>query len=190
MDDGYVWNPCPHKQHKQIPSFQTSSPPPSYLIMSSTTTTNYIRTADGKFQCPHCPKICDKQNTMYYHVKKNHLQDFKFTCEKCTRGFVQKSAYLQHLATAHPDDAAEDAEENPYAGACFRCPFDSCEHSAKTKANVIVHYTRTHCKEFIPAYGKTEACKMCEKTFASSTAYFYHTATCFKHDSLATLKTL
>lgn len=131
---------------------------------------------------------------MYYHVKKTHLQEFKFTCEHCTehRGFVQKSAYLQHLATAHANlsEEKDGGAENPYVGACFRCPFDNCDHSAKTKANVIVHFTRTHCKEFIPAYAKTEACKMCEKTFASSTAYFYHSAACFKHDALVPLKGL
>jgi hypothetical protein len=150
-------------------------------------TTQYIRTEDGKFQCPHCPKICDKQNTMYYHMKKTHLQDFKFVCEKCTehRGFVQKSAYLQHVALAHPEDADEEVSKenpNPYVGVSFKCPHEGCDHAAKTKANMFVHYARTHCKDIVPAYAKTEACKCCEKTFASSTAYFYHAVACFSID--------
>lgn len=144
------------------------------------TSVQYIRTSDGKFQCPHCPKICAKQNTMYYHMQTKHIQDYKFVCEHCdngTRGFVQRSAYLQHIATAHPE-TVEDAKENQYAKQSFSCC--ACDHSAKTKAQVIVHYARTHCKEVIPAYSKSEACKVCEKEFASSTAYFYHSVNCYR----------
>ena len=145
-------------------------------------TVTYIRTEDGQFQCPHCQKVCAKQNTMYYHIKKNHTDDHKFVCEHCpaedARKFIQKSAYLQHIATAHPEMCKK--EENPYIGVCFHCPHSDCGHDAKTKANILVHFARTHCKDWIPAYGKETACIGCQKTFASSTAYLYHAIGCIK----------
>jgi hypothetical protein len=141
--------------------------------------TTYIRDESGAFVCPHCDKKCDKQNTMYYHIKKNHQQDFKFVCEHCPDGkFVQKSAYLQHIATNHPECADEEA--NPYASVSFSCPHEGCDHSAKTKANIVVHFARSHCKDWIPAYSKKDCCKGCEKEFASSTAYLYHAVGCIK----------
>ena len=143
------------------------------------TTTTYIRDESGAFLCPHCDKKCEKQNTMYYHIKKNHQQDFKFVCEHCTEGrFVQKSAYLQHIAVNHPECA--DEEENPYASISFSCPHEGCDHHAKTKANIIVHFARTHCRDWIPTYSKKGCCKGCDKEFASSTAYLYHAVNCIK----------
>jgi len=139
----------------------------------------YTKTDAGEFQCKYCDKVTKKQNTMYYHVQTKHVQDFKFVCGHCTdKKFVQKSAYLQHLAQAHPDVAEE--EENPYANVSYACAHPGCDQIAKTKANILVHYARTHGKSWIPAYAKDSACKCCEKTFASSTAYFYHAVTTFE----------
>ena len=149
--------------------------------MSASVQTSYIRDDAGIFHCPYCDKKTEKQNTMYYHVKKNHLQDYKYVCNLCegeSRKFVQRSAYLQHMANSHPDDAISEGTENPYVGVSFGCP--CCDHSAKTKANVIIHYARTHCKEWIPSFTKGIHCKGCEKEFGSSTAYLYHSVSCIK----------
>ena len=138
----------------------------------------YIRNDVGHFLCPHCDKVTEKQNTMYYHVKKTHMMDLPFVCEKCddTPRFLQKSAYHHHLATHHPGEAA-DGETNPYAGVSFTCP--SCPHTTHTKANMLIHYARTHCKDWIPAYTKSNnCCKKCSKSFASSSAYLYHSLSC------------
>ena len=137
--------------------------------------TDYFRTDNGEFQCRHCEKRCAKQNTMYYHVQSKHSQECKFVCSHCPdKKFIQKSAYLQHMASMHPQDVKEDT--NPYVGVSFTCPFPECGQAAKTKANILVHFARTHCKDWIPAFAK--ACKNCEKSFASSTAYFYHAPSC------------
>lgn len=146
-------------------------------------TSKYMRNAAGEFVCPHCPKVCEKQNTMYYHIKKNHTNDLPFKCEKCvgTPRFLQKSAYLHHCAQVHPEAAAGDAEStNPYVGVSVSCPATGCGHSTHTKANLLIHYARNHCKEWIPAYSKSAACTGCSKTFASSSAYLYHALTCLK----------
>ena len=138
----------------------------------------YIKNEDGHFVCPHCEKVCPKQNTMYYHVKKNHTQDLPFQCKKCDDEprFLQKSSYLHHLATHHPKDAAPDGGANPYVGVKFNCP--SCTHTTHTKANMLIHYARTHCKDWIPSFTKSSACKSCAKTFKSSSAYLYHAIGC------------
>lgn len=139
----------------------------------------YIKNADGHFVCPDCAKVTKNQNTMYYHIKKNHTNDLPFQCKKCTDEprFLQKSAYLHHMATIHAEEPTpETGEENPYAGVKVTCP--SCDHSTHTKANMLIHYARVHCKDWIPTFTKTSACKGCEKTFGSSSAYLYHSIGC------------
>jgi hypothetical protein len=116
-------------------------------------------------------------------MKKNHMDDYKFVCEYCDESvgqkrFVQKSAYQQHVAACHADKVS--STENPYAGLQFDCHHPDCDHSAKTKANMMVHFARTHCKDWIPVYAKNSGCKGCSKTFASSTAYYYHALGCIK----------
>lgn len=146
----------------------------------------YIRNDVGHFLCPHCDKITEKQNTMYYHIKKTHLVDLPFVCDKCEGGprFLQKSSLLHHLATHHPEDATHSGDVNPYVGVSFTCP--SCPHTTHTKSNMLIHYARTHCKDWIPAYTKSSnCCKNCEKTFASSSAYLYHSLSCLTTEAPA-----
>jgi hypothetical protein len=167
-----------------LPMSETESPIPTIPTTApkTSTTTNYIRDEQGNFQCPFCEKKSEKQNTMYYHIKKNHHQDYKYICPHCpgeARKFVQRSAYLQHLANGHPDEAAPT--NNPYIGVSYSCP--CCEHTAKTKANILIHYARTHCKDWIPPFTKGMNCKSCDKQFASSTAYLYHAVQCIPPSS-------
>jgi hypothetical protein len=122
---------------------------------------------------------------MYYHLKKNHTSDDsgKFICEHCPpeapMKFIQKSAYQQHLATKHKEIVSETEEKNPYAGVTRKCP--ACDHTTHTKSNLIIHFARTHCKEWIPSFTKdSPTCKGCDKDFASSTAYLYHAISCIK----------
>jgi hypothetical protein len=144
-------------------------------------TSKYIRNADGHFVCPHCEKVTEKQNTMYYHIKKNHTKDLPFECKKCDGcpRFLQKSSYLHHLATIHPEEAKmTEVGENPYAGVSVACPAAGCDHSTHTKANLLIHYARSHCKAWIPSYSKGSSCGACKKEFNSSSAYLYHTISC------------
>lgn len=142
----------------------------------------YIKNADGHFVCPHCQKVTEKQNTMYYHIKKHHEQDLPFECDRCPDHprFLQKTSYFHHLATAHPDAPHPEQEKavNPYAGVTYGCP--CCAHTTHTKANVIIHFARNHCKDWIPSYEKKSPCSGCCKSFASSSAYLYHAVNCFK----------
>ena len=145
----------------------------------------YIRNSEGHYVCPHCDKVTEKQNTMYYHIKKNHDKDLPFECKVCEScpKFLQKSAYMHHMATNHPDVASPDGEKNPYAGVEFNCP--SCEHKTHTKSNMLIHYARTHCKVWIPSFSKKTNCSGCSKSFASSSAYYYHSIACHKEKAPA-----
>ena len=152
-----------------------SSPSPS--------SSKYIRNEAGHFVCPDCDKITVKQNTMYYHIKKHHANDLPFECTRCAAHprFLQKSAFLHHMATLHAESPDVAGEKNPYAGIEYTCP--TCEHTAHTKANMIIHYVRAHCRDWIPAYDKKVCCSHCAKGYASSSAYYYHAAACFRETS-------
>jgi hypothetical protein len=146
-------------------------------MSSSSSEPSYTKLDSGVFQCCFCDKQCAKQNTMYYHVQSKHLQEFKYSCTHCEgKQFVQKSAYLQHMAINHPTVTAVD--ENPYMGVTFACTDPGCDQTFKTKANMLVHFARSHCQAWIPAYNKGICCKGCSKEQKSSTAYFYHALTC------------
>lgn len=150
-------------------------------MASISSSSKYIRNADGFFVCPDCGKVTEKQNTMYYHIKKNHTKDLPFECKKCEEcpRFLQKSSYLHHLATIHPDDAECEDGKNPYAGVSYACPHTGCAHSTHTKANLQIHYARSHCKAWIPGFSKGSSCSSCKKEFASSSsAYLYHSISC------------
>ncbi len=171
-------------------------------------TTKYIKNADGHFVCPYCSVVKEKQNTMHYHIKTAHTKDLPFECKKCDSHprFCQRNAYLRHLASIHPEDphdatpvatvectdadaeattdkpapAPAPATANPYAGVYYSCPAHSCDHKSHTKGNVRIHFIRTHCKDWIPAFEKGAACTSCGKECASSSAYLYHAPECFK----------
>ena len=143
-------------------------------------TEKYVKNSEGQFVCPHCAKVEEKQNTMYYHIKSVHEQDFPFECAQCVDDkprFLQKCSWLHHLATHHPETPhPSESERNPYAGVSFPCA--ACDHTSHTKANTLIHYARTHCKDWIPAFTKGSTCGGCRKEFRSSSAYLYHSISC------------
>lgn len=151
------------------------------MSVVASSSSKYTRNADGHFVCPHCSKVTEKQNTMYYHMK-THTNEHKFQCLKCEEHptFMQKSSYYHHLATAHPEDPHPDggAQKNPYAGIQYACP--CCDHTAHTKSNTLIHFARSHCKEWIPNFTKGTSCVGCNACFESSSAYLYHAVKCFE----------
>jgi hypothetical protein len=151
-------------------------------------TIEYVKNDNGEFVCQHkgCGKVFEKQNTMYYHVKRHMAQDEKcyaYECKDCAMGFIQKSAFLHHMAALHaekkeiPIDAdGKKTLKNPYVGQEFKCP--CCDNTTRTKANALVHYARLHAKDWIPTYDKDKGCTHCDKKFGSIAAYLYHCTGC------------
>ena len=163
---------------------------PSKIVKDDVNKSKYIRNENGHYVCPHCNKVTEHQNTMYYHIKKQHQKDLPFTCTRCsnTPKFLQKSSYLCHLATIHENDPkltekekiVLGCEENSFTKISYSCPAEGCKHTTHTKANIKVHYARTHAKDWIPSYVSGEPCKHCDENYSSSTAYYYHSLECFK----------
>lgn len=152
--------------------------------ISTTFTRKYQRDEAGLYICPHCDVREVHQNTMYYHIKGIHEKDFPFECACCEGEkprFLQRCSWLQHLATRHPETPhPSETEKNPYADVHFDCP--ACKHQTHTKANLLIHFARTHSKDWIPAFDKSvSACTGCKKECKSSTAYLHHAIKCFAH---------
>jgi len=130
--------------------------------------TIYIRNAEGLFVCPEpgCGAVKNRQNTMFYHVKR-HREEMQHVCSEpgCGKRFVQKSGLEQHRAQRHSSVAA------------WNCPF--CDHSAKMRPNLLIHIGRKHGVGWIPPLDLDCVCKGCDKQMASAGAYAYHAVQCF-----------
>lgn len=138
---------------------------------------NYQKNAAGLYVCEHCGVTKERQNTMHYHLKK-HEGHLPFQCTHCKKEFLQASTLALHIAARHPNVASTASTATDAPPPSFGCP--CCNHTTLTKANAVLHYLRTHCKEEVKAFqGKhTHAltCGACKKVCNSATAYLYHIA--------------
>lgn len=138
----------------------------------------YLRTESGAFLCPVCGVIKQSQSNMHYHLKK-HADDPGYPCRTCGNRFLQKCALDMHRKTRH---AAEVAAEQKEAEKAFRCSVAGCTFQSPSKGNVQIHYYRIHCKEQLAPYrvpvpGTAHIrCKVCNITFKSDVAFYYHGA--------------
>ena len=143
--------------------------------VASVSSSRYLKNSEGLYCCHWCDKTAVKQSTMFYH-EQSHSDTPSHPCALCDKGFVQRSSWLRHLATNHPETPHPEGEENPYATQRFSCP--SCDREPmRTKQQLYVHYVRTHCKE-VPAYSK-DPCSRCSVAHNSAGAYLYHVPKCF-----------
>ena len=135
------------------------------------TTSKYVYTKNekGEFICPHCDETKKRQNTMFYHMKK-HAGDFTHSCTICSKGFIQKSGLVQHMAQIHPESTTDKLSWN--------CP--CCEHTCPIKSNLLIHIARRHGSGWIPSATGACTCTGCNKAYSSATAYYYHASKCFK----------
>jgi DNA-directed RNA polymerase subunit RPC12/RpoP len=164
-------------------------------------TFTYLRNEDGQFVCPQCGVIKNRQNSMHYHMKK-HTENAGHACAVCSKRFLQKQTLDLHLRSKHPErvssasstttstasTAASDSDtlssSSSEDGKPYHCPMDSCEFKALTKGNCIIHCLRAHFqKEIRPlltvsAETKHSHCAVCNRTFSSSTSFYYHCKDC------------
>ena len=132
----------------------------------------YIKNADGLYVCPACGVTKKLQSTMHYHMKR-HDGKLPFECVTCKKQFLHASTLELHRKAQHQKE-----EER-----MFKCPMDKCTYKGTlTKANLLIHYVRKHCKEEAAAtlddVNDTLSCKKCSKTCNSMTAFHYHVAGC------------
>lgn len=139
----------------------------------------YIKNEDGNFVCPSCNVIKEKQNTMYYHMKK-HEGKLPFVCDICTKDFMQKTSLELHKISKHKIQDNELLEK-------FKCIFTNCDFEAITKANRRIHCMRKHCKEEVcnimneivdTDNNSIYTCITCTKRFTNNTGFYYHAIHC------------
>jgi hypothetical protein len=141
----------------------------------ATAATKYIRNEDGHFVCPTCGVVKEKQNTMYYHMKR-HADELPHTCKVCKKSFLQKQTLDLHMKSKHSTAAAATHE--------FMCPFDGCEFGAHTKGNCRTHFFRTHFMDEVAELlmhdkdAGTIECMGCDRTFNSLGLFYYHCGDC------------
>jgi hypothetical protein len=153
----------------------------SYYTINKTVsmTLKYIKNEDGHFVCPDCGITKKNQNTMHYHMKK-HEDQLNHVCKSCKKGFLQKQTLDLHIRSKHPELLKDSKEETKK----FTCPHDSCDFSALTKGNCLIHYLRVHCQDEIKniminnSDTKTFTCNECNDEFNSSSAFYYHCKGC------------
>ena len=135
-------------------------------------TSKYIKNENGQFVCPNCEVIKKNQNTMFYHMKK-HEGKLPYECDICQKDFLQKSSLELHKLSKHTKTKKECKT--------FKCMFENCEFESFTKANRRIHCLRKHFKEEIDRImDENNSCTKCNKSFQSSTAFYYHASTCIE----------
>ena len=134
----------------------------------------YIRNEAGHFVCPTCGIVKEKQNTMYYHMKR-HEEEMPHTCKVCRKGFLQRQTLDLHMRSKHADAPAYKD---------YVCPHADCEFSAHTKGNCRTHYFRVHCSEEVGELlvhdkeAGTIECIGCDRSFNSLGLFYYHCSEC------------
>ena len=128
----------------------------------------YLRTADGRFECPECHAVKRLQSTMHYHMKTH--QDMRHSCPHCAKTFLQKRTMELHIAAKHTPVRT------------FVCPL--CPYASAAKGNLLVHCFRLHFHEETTALLKPDAkektCRACDRSFTTATAFYYHAKGCVK----------
>lgn len=133
--------------------------------------TKYLKNDEGLFVCPDCGETKERQNTMFYHMKR-HTGAFDYPCKEagCDKAFIQKSGLQQHMMQVHRKET----------GSQWSCP--CCPRTCTMKNNMMIHIGRMHGSGWIPeAESKVDClCTGCKGVFKSDTAYYYHAVTCFQ----------
>lgn len=141
-------------------------------------TFKYIKNTEGLFVCHHCQFTAKNQSTMHYHLA-GHDNVLPHKCKHCDQRFPQKSVLDIHLKLKH----AETLDKNE----TYKCPCNGCNYEDIRKGNRLIHFIRVHLKDVV---GKLKvkaknqddkyvcACSACDKSFKSSTMFFYHAHTC------------
>jgi KRAB domain-containing zinc finger protein len=131
----------------------------------------YFKNKEGDYVCKFCDKTTAKQSTMHMHYKAKHSGELPFVCDICDRRFSQKQILDLHTRARHVDN---DQVEK------YQCP--CCDFESQSFANRIIHFTRKHCRDYLDdmkdGTGNEITCTECQKTFKSSTAFYYHAGKC------------
>ena len=141
----------------------------------------YKKTKDGKFVCPTCGEIKEKQNTMFYHMQ-THVGKLPYECNICKKSFVQKQELLLHKQRKHAEEEKKTKADTVKFNE-IKCPYDDCDFSNIRKGNVRTHCMRKHASEYITKDtikydGINYNCLVCKFNSTSLSGIYYHLSTC------------
>ena len=141
----------------------------------------YIRTAEGHFQCPYCDYTKKLQSSVHMHISAKHTGVFKHKCEHCNYETNTLQRLNAHLETKHQD------ELNKQANKPFTCHFNDCDYECRTKAQLRSHTLLRHMPAWVNKYlgtttDSTIMCTHCGLTHGSKPAFLYHLPNCLPND--------
>jgi hypothetical protein len=140
----------------------------------------YIRTDDGKYKCPFCDYVKEKQTTVHMHIKAKHCETCEFECEFCDYQTNIKQNLDNHLKAKHLDEIEVPIE-------IFECPRDNCSFACKTKGQLRSHFLLKHLAGLVNSFIKKDkhdnklesiSCIRCKESFKSKPAFTYHIVKC------------
>jgi len=109
---------------------------------------------------------------MHYHLKK-HEGKLPFQCSSCKKEFQFQQSLDLHRLSKHCEGTKVKK---------FKCPCANCEFQSLTEGNLRIHFLRIHCTEDVQRIlqhtNDKFHCTTCKKSFQSSTAFHYHSASC------------
>ena len=108
-------------------------------------------------QCPYCTKVYKVEKTLKEHIKFIHDKDYKFVCELCGQGFLNKNHYRAHI----------DRHNNVKQYECTHC-----KKRFVAMSDLKRHIMYKHRSGIKPKYFCTE--DNCSKVFKASSALCQH----------------
>jgi Zinc finger, C2H2 type len=93
-------------------------------------------------QCWICRKVLSSNQAMKQHIKVVHEKKTRFTCPRCPKAFYYKRELQFHIVRCHEASSRTSKPDYP-----FKCEFDGCRKSFKTKQELQSHQM-IHSGEF------------------------------------------
>jgi hypothetical protein len=143
-----------------------------------------------RMKCPHCSKEFGGKYILSSHIKAKHTNEFRYKCERCPSGFIDRSAYDRHLRSHTGEKPftcsicgkgmTRNADlrrhmrlhtgEKPFK--CGLCEERFTDGSLLSKHKKKAHINGDNAKDKFD-------CKVCGKQFIESTVFNAH---CKMHD--------
>ena len=146
---------------------------------------------ETRYGCPHCEKQFLQKSSLNQHILHIHTEldkpkvddkpKVEVEVENVSEPKPTIEAVIEPVDTKPDVSPPEKDTPAPEKLTALACP--CCDHSTKTRANLLIHIGRKHGAGWIQPPRKNGeslfTCARCEKTLTSTTAYCYHAVSCF-----------